>query len=258
MDKKPRTTLLLCVLLFISSLFLPCPQFLVPTSESTGEAAPRYAFIGTSLTFTHDIPGLIQRLSQEEGASSVKTKDLSQPGWPLIWHLDRGTLSQLGDQSWTGVVIQEQSWESLHAPERAQSSIRTIAAELRKKGIQGYLFESSIGSWSNEERAKVRLFFAEVAKAEGLQLLPVTSLWENLRSEHLPSPYGADNHHPSPFGSFSAAAVILRRLNGTALRSLRCDRSAPPEILLEFIFPRRAVELTQAECDTLLRHVNAL
>ena len=221
------------------------------------EEGPRFAFIGNSLLFTNDIPGMAARLSHLDGSEPFASADFSQPGWPLIWHLERGTVEQLSDHVWSGIVIQEQSWESLHAPERARSSIGLLTERLRPVTDRIFLMESSIGTWSTDERLRVSELLRKAAVANQITLIPVASLWQNLStqggpSNSLPSPYGHDNHHPSEFGSFSAAAAILQAIRGSPLRQIPCEISRQPQIVLDAIVRRNALTLSEPQCSRLL------
>lgn len=141
---------------------------------------------------------------------------------------------------------------------RAAASVRSMAEQLRTITDRVFLVESSIGTWSGDERLRVSRMLRHAAEANQITLIPVTSLWQLLSSGEFPSPYGEDNHHPSEFGSFPAAAVTLQTIRGFPLERIPCAIPRQPHIILDAIVRRTALTLTQSRCARLLGSIQSL
>ena len=96
------------MLLAATSLLLPVPASLVALTPA--QDAQRVLFVGNSLTYVGDIPGLIERLARATGARPVDTTCACLPGISLADQLE-GSLARdaIARGGWDAVVLQEES-----------------------------------------------------------------------------------------------------------------------------------------------------
>src|SRR5690349_12056264 len=79
------------------------------TAAPAGPLAPgaRVLFIGNSLTYTHDVPGMVRALSKAAGVPLV-VDAVTLPGASIGDHLDEGTAARrLRAERWDVVVLQQ-------------------------------------------------------------------------------------------------------------------------------------------------------
>ena len=188
----------------------------------------RVLFVGNSLTYTHDVPGMVDRLAKAQpGPVPLIVVSDTLGGRGLGYWADNGQLRRLiAGVPWNVVVLQEQSvTPSLPPAERVSSMdppLRRLAGEVRARGAQTVLFmtwahEHGVFSGDSYEAMQDRV--AAAYEAEGAEIgapvAPVGLAWARAH-ELVPSLdlWGGDDTHESDKGAYLAACVLYATLTG--------------------------------------------
>lgn len=177
----------------------------------------RVLFIGNSLTYTNDLPGLIAAIGRATGDQRTFVhRTVAFPDYSLEDHWARGdALEAIDDGGWEYVVLQ-QGPSSLpesraHLVEWAGRFGERIAAAGARPAL--YMV------WPSEDRI---VFFDDVresyraaaAEVDGV-FVPAGEAWRVAWEEDPDLPlYSVDGFHPSLLGSVLAAAAFYDRLYG--------------------------------------------
>jgi hypothetical protein len=170
----------------------------------------RILFIGNSLTYVNDLPGMVRQLGASNAARPVTVASVAFGDYSLEDHWNRGdALTAIRQGGWDLVVLQ-QGPSAL--PESRANLIEwtgRFAGEIRKVGARPAVYMVWPGLNRQAAWASVTDSYAAAAAAARALLLPVG---EALRSAYTADPgmplFDADGFHPLPLGSFGAALVI--------------------------------------------------
>ncbi|MEN8145242.1 MAG: SGNH/GDSL hydrolase family protein [Gemmatimonadota bacterium] len=197
------------------------------TAETPHQADFAVLFVGNSLTYTNDLPGIVEHLLAEYGElGSVYTETVAFPNFGLEDHWSEGTArSRIAAGGWDVVVVQQGPSATEGRPSLIEFS-RRLGAEIER--ARGQLAVYMV--WPSAARAfdfdGVSRSHRIAADRAGGLLLPAGDAW---RQAWVQDPdlilYGPDDFHPSPMGTYLAALVIYQRLSGLDPRQL------PPGLL---------------------------
>lgn len=170
-------------------------------------------FIGNSLTYTNDVPGLLEGIATTQGIS-ISTTSVAPGGYGLEDHWNDGAIQPLIEsREYDYVVIQQ--GPSSQAPGRA-SLIEyggKIATLCQAHGVTliYYMVWPSRTNYNNFDGVIAN--YTEAATLSRAGLAPVGSVWKaHFDSTNDFSYYGPDGFHPSLEGSTMAAEVIFESL----------------------------------------------
>jgi hypothetical protein len=191
---------------------------LLLTGASCGSTSPdsgpdpdlRILFIGNSLTYVNDLPGMVRQLGASNSARPVTVASVAFGDYSLEDHWNRGdALTAIRQGGWDVVVLQ-QGPSAL--PESRANLIEwtgRFAGEIRKVGARPAVYMVWPGLSRQEAWDSVTDSYAAAAAAAHALLLPAG---EALRSASTADPgmplFDADGFHPLPLGSFGVALVI--------------------------------------------------
>ena len=187
-----------------------------PTDDEVPPAgALRVLFIGNSLTYVNDLPGIVEALAD---SLSVERpfwyRTAVAPNYSLEDHwADPGTRAALQDRQWDVVVLQQGPSSLPENQELLREWSVRFAGLARAAGAVPALYMV----WPDFTR---RDFFDDVsdsytAAAEAVDgmLFPVGRAWLAAWDADASLPlYGSDGFHPSTLATYLAALVILDRL----------------------------------------------
>jgi len=192
-----------------------CPGAPRMTAPLRG-ADPSVLFVGNSLTYTNDLPGMLEAIARLGVGAPVATASVAYPNYSLEDHWYEGTAVQaLQGHRWAFVVMQ-QGPSSL--PENqahlAEWSGR-FAPLIRAAGAEPVLFMV----WPSRQRftdfPAVRDSYRNAAAQLGGLFAPAgdgwLAAWDDDPTLAL---YGPDGFHPSVAGTYLAALVLLGRIRG--------------------------------------------
>lgn len=181
------------------------------------DAPLRVLFLGNSLTYTNDLPRMVEALSSS-GERRVRATMIAGPNYGLedLWR-EAKVREAIRSRAFDVVVMQQ-------GPSALPESRTNLVAWAKKFGdfIREHDAEPALFMvWPSSDRAFDRQRVAEsyrvAAAACGCRLLPAGEAWQAAwkKSGRL-SLYGVDGFHPSSEGSFLAALVIWSGLTGEA------------------------------------------
>lgn len=205
-----------------------------PAAPRLPEGDLRVLFVGNSLTYTNDLPGMVATLARAEGVDFQYTVRAS-PNFALGDHWNEG-LEGIITELAPDVVVLQQGPSSLPSS-RAYLLEWTarIGEVVTGSGGRPALFMV----WPDASRAHafdaVRDNYADAAaRVDGI-FLPAGETWRAAWSrEPGLALYGPDAFHPSTTGSAAAAVTIWAMLSGSPGEPLPCSAE-------------RLVEATRAE-----------
>ncbi len=208
-------------------MLFACPRYLLfglVLLIGAGHIAPRAAtrhiatrdelrvlFIGNSLTYTNDLPGMIGKLAAASGQKRFTHKSVAFPDHGLEDHWRRGEArKEIAKKKWDIVVLQQGPSASAEGRESLKKYTRLFASEIRAAGarVAVYMVWPSVGRFGDFER--VSESHALAAKDVGAVLLPVGEAWRAAwRLDPQLALYSPDGFHPSEVGTFLAALVFF-------------------------------------------------
>jgi hypothetical protein len=212
-----------------------------PSEPEFEEAELRVMFIGNSLTYAHDVPGLVRALAEADGRSMSQLV-LAMPDASLEDHWHAGAADYIRRLQ-PDVVVMQQGPSSL--PESRVHLVhwtRTFDAVIREVGAKPALYMV----WPPTTRSfafdDVMGSYAAAADAVDGLLLPAGATWVEAWALDPSLPfYSGDGFHPSYLGALAAAQTIYAVLF-----------DADPMAL-----PRIDDTISDADLDTLRRAVAA-
>jgi len=186
-----------------------------PAAPPLDPAALNILFIGNSLTYTNDLPGMVEALISEAAAGPVDVRSVAYPNFGLEDHwLHGGASAAIAQGPWDYVVMQQGPSATEGRPSLIEYSVR-FAELIRAVGGEPSLYMV----WPSEARSAdwdgvLDSYSAAAASVDGV-FLPAGEAWR-VTWETSPSfPfYGPDGFHPNVNATYLAALVIVERLAG--------------------------------------------
>jgi hypothetical protein len=181
----------------------------------------RLLFVGNSLTYTNDLPGMLAGLLEWSGTKIARIESQARPDFGLQDHWSsKQTLKMIASEQWDVVIIQQGPSATEGRPSLLEFS-RLIAGEVRKAGGQPALYMV----WPSTQRLQDFPGVAYSYRSAALQvdgmLFPVGEAWMAalLKDPEIPL-YRRDGFHPSRLGTYLAALVMFEQLTGCDPRNL--------------------------------------
>ena len=174
-------------------------------------------FVGNSLTYANDLPGLVEGLSTAIGRT-LKTASVAYPDFGLPEHWQNGDALRAIDGGGWRVVVLQQGPSSL---EESRVVLREYTARfdqrIRAAGARTALYSVWPDSAHLASFPAVAESYALAAADVGGACFPVTVAWLKAWETDPSLPlYSDDGFHPSPQGSYLAALVIVGALTGSS------------------------------------------
>ncbi len=177
------------------------------------DGGTRVLFVGNSLTYTNNLPGMYLALARLAGYDSLQTSVAAFPNFALEDHWAEGTARRsLSQQRWTYVIMQQGS----SALPSSQINLRTWATQfagpIRAAGAVPVMFmvwptTDVLGNFP-----AVLTSYRDAAWAIDGIFAPAGDGWT--AHGDLSALYSGDGLHPSIRGTYVAAVVLLERTLG--------------------------------------------
>ena len=181
----------------------------------------RVLFIGNSLTYTHDVPGMLGWLLNDAGVAVGRIESAAFPNWGLEDHWASGQVrSRVTEGDFDVVVLQQGPSATEGRPSLLEYSQR-FATEITAAGGRPALYMV----WPSVQRGfdfdgVSDSYQTAAAQVDGL-LFPAGEAWRAAwRRDPDLGLYGPDGFHPSEMGSYLAALVMFEQLAGRDLSGL--------------------------------------
>jgi hypothetical protein len=170
----------------------------------------RILFVGNSLTYVNDLPGMLQALADAAGGDRLAVETVAGLNFALVDHWKEGTaLREIAEGGWELVVLQQ----GPSAVEVNRDSLRLFAtrfaAEIAKVNARPALYSvwPTLARQQDFPRA-IESYTLAASDVNGV-LLPVASAWlAAWRRDPELALYGADGFHPTLTGTYLAAVVM--------------------------------------------------
>lgn len=189
------------------ALAVACVRAPTPPGVSAGT---RVLFIGNSLTYVHDVPGIVTGIARQMGDVELGTAMSAFPDFSLEDHWNEGSAGRaLAQQSWEFVVMQ-QGPSSLPANQLYLADwTRRFAAPIRAAGAVPVLYQVWPHVSRRGDAPAVLTSYARAALAVQGKLAPAGAAWDSvLASGDSLALYSSDGLHASEYGAWLAAVVI--------------------------------------------------
>ena len=185
-----------------------------------GSAAPRpvlrILFVGNSLTYFNDLPGIVTALAGAAGEEAPVCRSVVHGGFSLEDHWIQGdALKAIGEGPWDFVVLQQGPSGSDDGREVLRQYARRFAPAIRKAGGRAALYMVWPGDARPRDYGDVAASYRLAAKDVGGVFVPAGEAWQIIRKQ---APgialYRSDGFHPTATGSYLAALVFVGELYG--------------------------------------------
>ena len=185
-------------------------------SQDSAQALQRVLFIGNSLTYSNNLPSIVEALADASGQKRLTFKAVVFGGFSLEDHWNQGdarrTIAQGG---WDVVVLQQGPSASAEGRESLLEYTRRFAQEIRRAGARPALYMVWPSASRMQDFDGVTESYRQAAVGvEGL-LFPAGEAWRAAwRRDPKLKLYSPDGLHPTVAGSYLAALVMYERLYG--------------------------------------------
>jgi hypothetical protein len=174
----------------------------------------RLLFIGNSLTYTYDIPGIVALLFENSGIDFARIETVANPNYGLPDHWVSPVTQSVLAQGWDLVVLQPGPSATEGRP-----YLLEYAAKFAEKIRAGGGLPALYMVWPAEARSfdfdGVSDSYETAAELVDGYLFPVGEAWLSVWARNPDiALYGPDRFHPSVTGSYLAAVTIFEQLAG--------------------------------------------
>jgi hypothetical protein len=234
----------------VTSRLLILALVLAWAGTASADDSLRVLFIGNSHTYVNDLPGLFLGLSEAAGRP-VRTDASTFGGYSLEDHTKtQATLDKIAQDSWSFVVLQEQSviptihywcYNSMYpAARRLDSLIQLQGARTAFYMTWGWKYGGSQtygDSWSPDFRdyfemqESLRVAYQEIADELSCTMAPVGMAFAGARrADSLVDLWQADYCHATLMGTYLGACVFYAVLHGASPVGLEFHGGLSPEV----------------------------
>ena len=172
-------------------------------------------FVGNSLTYTNDLPGMLKVLIESEGDGPVNIEVAAYANFGLEDHwVTGGSRDAIGGGGWDVVVLQQGPSATEGRPSLLEYTQR-FDGQISAIGARTALYMV----WPSEARFfdfdGVSESYTMAAEQVGGLLYPAGEAWRLAwESDSTLQLYGSDGLHPSSAGTYLAALVMFQQLTG--------------------------------------------
>lgn len=172
-------------------------------------------FVGNSLTYENDLPGMVEGLAASLGVG-LRAGQVAKSGYSLSDHLDQGDAKRaIAAGGWRVVILQQGPSGQPDSRVLLRRDTATFDRLIRAAGARTALFSVWADSNGPSSFDEVRESYSLAAADVDALYLPVNEAW-SLALGRNPALrlYSDDGFHPSEEGSYLAALVIVSALTG--------------------------------------------
>ena len=172
----------------------------------------RVYFVGNSLTYRNDLPGMLVELGRSlEPPMPIEAGMTASDGMSLERHWRKGDVQRrLKEKKWDVLVLQEQSSRLLADPLQTERYLRLYTNAAHENGTEVILLQTWVRADMPEAHERQRESYRKVAKAVNVRLAPIGDAWNTARTE-LPTValHDPDGLHASREGTYLTAAMLV-------------------------------------------------
>lgn len=190
----------------------------ISDSQSYPEKTVNVLFIGNSFTFMNDMPEIFASLA-EAGEHDVIVESIAKPGYSLHDHaLNEETINTIQEDNWDYVILQEKSSLPVLDRDLMYLGISELIQYIAPQGAETVIFLpwayrngfSKAGLENYESmQAQVTETYLDLADDFVVTIAPVGIAWQSVQNRDPGFDlWSHDGQHPSPSGSYLAAATF--------------------------------------------------
>ena len=213
--------------LAVATLLLFGPACTAATSVNPAPPSS-ILFIGNSLTYTNDLPAMVERIARAAG-DSVRIGTVAGPNMAVIDHTVGGSdaAAELARGPWSFVVLQQGPTPPGICRDTLVIAAMRLAPKIRDAGARPALFLPWARRAFPQSLETAGESATAAARAVGGVVVPVGIAWRKaLEADPELSLYGADGYHPAPAGTLLAALTVYDRLVGRDVRNIAATELA--------------------------------
>jgi hypothetical protein len=229
-----------------------CLSSAVSGPELSGTGTP-VLFVGNSLTYINDLPGIVQALADSAGGPSLAVETVAFPDYALIDHWNEGLLAgharaEMAKGGWKFVVLQQGPSSVEANRDTLRLATKLFAQEMSKIGATPAL----LSAWPTIDRRQdfpraIESYTLAASDVNGL-LLPVAAAWLAAWKRDSTLALYSDGLHPSIAGSYLSALAVC------AVLQHRSPMGLPSRLHLRsgatvFVDPKVAAVLQSAAAE---------
>lgn len=179
--------------------------------EPDPAATTRILFVGNSLTYFNDLPGMVKALADSAGIAGVQTAQVAKPDYALEDHWNDGQAKRVIEKGgWHFVVLQQGPSAVLANRANLRQWAATFADLIRSKAGLPAMYQPwpALVNFSDFD-ASAESYRLAAQDINGL-LLAAGNAWRAAWAKDASFPlYDPDGLHPSVPGSYLAALTIF-------------------------------------------------
>ena len=202
----------------------------------------RVLFIGNSLTYVNDLPGMVEALASASG-DRITQASVALPNFSLEDHWNDGrALAAISQGGWDLIVLQQGPSSLAASRDLLVDFAKQFADSAQSAGARVALYSVWPASDRPMDFDAVTANYAEAADSTDGVLFPAGEAWRAAwRRDPSLKLYGTDGFHPTPMGSYLVALVMYQQLTGRS----------PEGLPGSFDWPGGHLALTPAQAATL-------
>ncbi len=192
-------------------VFVACLSAGTTEPQLSGAGTP-ILFVGNSLTYVNDVPGIVQALAASRG-DSLAVETVAFPDFALIDHWNEGTgrgtaRGEIASGKWKFVVLQQGPSSVSVNRDTLRLSTKLFASGIAQSGGVPALFSV----WPTSDRlqdfpASIQSYTLAASDVGGV-LLPAASAWQAAWQRSPTLALYSDGLHASTAGSYLSALAI--------------------------------------------------
>ncbi len=181
------------------------------------EADVEILFIGNSHTYYNSgVPFHVGRFIEKDNLPNAPLiAESSFGGFSLADHMNNATtLEKINERDWEYIILQENTFVAANTDESTLEALTSFKEMVSQKSTKIYLFMTWEYKGEPEMYQPIKKTYEDGAIAIGAEIVPVGQVWRNIVRDSIVNIelYNEDGYHPSPQGTFLAAAMFYAEL----------------------------------------------
>ncbi len=183
-------------------------------SFANGQDKVRVLFVGNSLTYSNNLPEIINHFAKSAKQKKFSYKMIAYPNFSLEDHWDKGEVQKvLAKEKWDFVVMQQGPSASIEGRKLLAEYAKKFAEKIILAGAKPALFMVWSSAYRLSDFAEVGVSYKLAAEETKGLFFPVgfawLEAWKRVPNLQL---YSVDKFHPSQMGSYLAALIIYQQI----------------------------------------------
>jgi hypothetical protein len=207
--------LLISLLLWMPGCRLYEPQHYQRLAIASSRPSLKVLFVGNSLTYYNDLPGLVEQLSCRQ-SKPIQVESVTWPWATLKFHWETGIAARkLGQSHWDYVILQEFSTLPATDPRATIEDFRRFNELINHSGAALIIFENWTHLRRPQDEPAMAATYRDVQATTGGVMAPIGTAFRDCQKTRpqidlIEHGFGEDGRHSTVAGTYLAACVISR------------------------------------------------